>query len=409
MSRSNKLMQTLSVIESAYTSLGETARLVLATAATTRMDRRHPIAMILIGEASSGKTSLLMPLTKGAKDSVLRESTIRLDDFTPASLVSHSANKKTEDLAKIDLLPKLDGKCVVLKEMAPVFSGGEDELLRKFGIFASVLDGEGYISSSGSHGQRGYTQKITFSLLGAVTPQVLTQKVHSSLTAIGPRFCFWEMPERHIDPKKWIGPSESRQQLESHAEESVINFLEDLFVEIPAGSIKRDAFKISSQCHTHLSAIAVLMAILRSKGTVEKDEDGKQISMSYSKESPERAFRYLEQLVCGSALVDGRFDITGDDLKLCLGVAISSGNPSIRKTARLFFEADFPRTVQDIHVNLGLSTDTARSYAERLQALGVVRKANDSGTTSWDLCSPFLELRTLAPASPLRPASILGQ
>lgn len=141
----NNLDLTLDKIEFAYPGLRETARLILAIAATTRLDRPQPLAVILVGGPSSGKTSLLMPLTKSSADSTLYSQVLRIDDFTPASLVSHAANRKTEDLEKIDLLPRMRNRCVICKEMAPLFTGHEEELMKKFGVFASILDGEGYM------------------------------------------------------------------------------------------------------------------------------------------------------------------------------------------------------------------------------------------------------------------------
>ena len=167
-----------------------------------------------------------MPLTTGGKNSPLANSVLRIDDFTPASLVSHSANRKSTELSKTDRLPKMRDKCVITKEMAPLFTGHEDELMKKFAVLASVLDGEGYISSSGNHGQRGY-------------------------------------------------------------EEALMSFLD---------------------C----------------------------------------AFRYLEQIVFGSAILENRQDITITDLHLALGIALGSATPRYRKIARIFFEADTARTVQDL-------------------------------------------------------------
>jgi hypothetical protein len=392
---SKQISEVLDQVERAYPGLRNMAKLVLAAVATTRLDRQHPLALILIGGPSSGKTSLLMPLTRGVEDSALRDGVLRVDDFTPASLVSHSANRKIEDLEKIDLLPKLRGKCVIVKEMAPLFTGHEDELMKKFGVFASILDGEGYVSSSGSHGQRGYTDPIVFTLLGAVTPKVLQAKVYACLNAIGPRFCFAEMPPRPLDPNIWRGPDKDRKQIEADATQAIAEFVEDLFERIPEGSVERDEFTISDQTRGMLSFIASLMASLRSQVSVEFDDERKPFISSISVESPERAFRYLEQLVFGAALLDQRKEVQDSDLKLALEVALGSANPSIRRMVRIFFEADRPRTVHDLSIRLELSDDTARKYAEQLQRFEVLHLVSVDGTKEWDLKPPFNSLRNI--------------
>jgi hypothetical protein len=66
---------------------------------------------------------LIEPDRKATEDRV-----IRLDQFTPKAFVSHAANRKPEQLAKIDLLPKLKDKTLLVKELAPIFRGREDSL-----------------------------------------------------------------------------------------------------------------------------------------------------------------------------------------------------------------------------------------------------------------------------------------
>jgi hypothetical protein len=393
-SMNNKLTDVLEKVEHAYPGLGQTARLVLAAAAATRLQRKHPLAVILIGGPSTGKTSLLMPLTKGGKDSSLANSVLRVDDFTPASLVSHSANRKSTELSKTDLLPKMRDKCVVTKEMAPLFTGHEDELMKKFAVLASVLDGEGYISSSGNHGQRGYTDPITFTLLGAVTPEVLMPRVYSALTAIGSRFCFWEMPHRLLDPGSWRGAGSDRNKIELDAAGTLISFLDDFFGAIPPGSIQREQFTLTETDRVFLSNTASLMALLRSKITIDKDDEGKSFDSSTSTENPDRAFRYLEQIVFGSAILEDRRDVAITDLHLALGIALGSATPRYRKIARIFFEADAVRTVQDLTVRTGLDEGTVMKYTRQLQSFDVLVAVNPDGTTAWDLKEPFKKLRS---------------
>lgn len=389
------LQQTLDKIESSYTGLRETAHLVLAVAATTRLERNMPLAVILIGGPSSGKTSMLMPLTKGQPNSVLKESVLRVDDFTPASLVSHASNRSTDDLKKIDLLPRMSGKLVVTKEMAPLFTGHEEELTKKFGVFASVLDGEGYVTSSGTHGERGYTDSIVFSLLGAVTPDVLTQKVYNSLNAVGPRFSFWQMPDRRLDLDTWRGPVENRRAIENDAKQALMKFVDDLFGAYSSGSVPREEFTVSVDVGRLLSRTAVLMSRLRSKINFERGDDGEFHQISISHESPERAYCYLEQVVMGAALIAGHREVQTSGLKLALGLAIGSAVPKRKRVVELFFLGRIERSVFDVSRFLDISEDTARKYIEQLEKLEIIEKINIDGTAQWDLRPEFKELRAL--------------
>jgi len=232
-----------------------------------------------------------------------------------------------------------------------MFTGHEDELMKKFAAFASILDGEGYVSGSGSHGQRGYSERIVFTLMGAVTPEGLTRKVYSCMNAVGPRFCFWEMPSRDLDAEKWLGPDEGRRLSEQETAEAIQGFLETLFEKTPPGSVARNEFTISENSMQILSAIAFLMVRLRAKSFSSVEDEPRITSV----ERPERAFHYLEQIAFGSALLDERKEITPVDLRLALKVAVSSGIPILRRMAAILLDSDHACTVQDFYVRLGVS------------------------------------------------------
>jgi hypothetical protein len=61
-------------------------------------------------------------------------------------------------------------KVMLTKELAPLFHDDEKEQRQNFACLTSVLDGNGYMTSSGTHGTRGYTGSYLFNWLGATTP-----------------------------------------------------------------------------------------------------------------------------------------------------------------------------------------------------------------------------------------------
>jgi hypothetical protein len=87
------------------------------------------------------------------------------DNFTPASFVSHASNVKREELANVDMLPRIRYRTLIVRDLAPIFGVKEDELLKTIGILTRALDGEGLETDSGVHGKRGYKGDWLFMLL----------------------------------------------------------------------------------------------------------------------------------------------------------------------------------------------------------------------------------------------------
>src|SRR5262249_39115813 len=113
-------------------------------------DVSNPFALALVDVPSSGKTIILNFL-----DGAI-ELTYTTDNFTPASFVTHATNVKREDLAKVDLLPRIRYRTLIVRELGSIFGAKDDDLIKSLGILTRVLDGEGLETDSGVHGRRGY-------------------------------------------------------------------------------------------------------------------------------------------------------------------------------------------------------------------------------------------------------------
>ena len=105
--------------------------------------------VVLVYEGASGRGKsitirLVMPSMPSTEQFLLR-----VDDITPASFVSHAANRKKTQLEAIDLLPRIKDKVMLTKELAPLFRDDEKEQRQNFASLTSVLDGNGYMTSSG--------------------------------------------------------------------------------------------------------------------------------------------------------------------------------------------------------------------------------------------------------------------
>ena len=119
-----------------------------------------PFAGIVLGRPSSLKTVGIELFRKW-------HSVFYTDSFSAKSMVSHSTAVKKEELAKIDMLPKIKNKFLLTPELSPTFAKKDDDLIEILGILTRILDGHGYESDTGAHGHRGYNEPIMFVWAGA--------------------------------------------------------------------------------------------------------------------------------------------------------------------------------------------------------------------------------------------------
>jgi hypothetical protein len=146
-------------IELRFPDLWPAVSIGLATCATLLLaDNANPTALIYTGAASSGKTTVATmfegALVIRAPGKPPEPLCHRSDKFTPAAFVSQAANRTAKELDGVDLLPKINGRVLLTPELAPIFRGNEDELTRNFAIITRVLDGQGLVTDSGTHGHR---------------------------------------------------------------------------------------------------------------------------------------------------------------------------------------------------------------------------------------------------------------
>ena len=145
-------------------------------------DVSNPFALALVDVPSSGKTITLNFF------SGIDELIYTTDNFTPAAFVSNASNVSRADLNKIDLLPRIQYKTMVVRELGAIFGAKDDDLIKSFGILTRALDGEGLETDSGTHGKRGYKGDYLFMFLGGTTP--IPPRVFKVMGNIGSRLFF---------------------------------------------------------------------------------------------------------------------------------------------------------------------------------------------------------------------------
>src|SRR5207244_7300340 len=191
-------------------------------------DVANPFALALVDVPSSGKT-----ITLNFFD--VRELAYTSDNFTPASFVSHASNVKREELANVDMLPRIRYRTLIVRDLAPIFGVKEDELLKTIGILTRALDGEGLETDSGVHGKRGYKGDWLFMLLAGTTP--IPPRVFKVMGTLGSRLFFLALHSNAKSHDELIAQNRgtARREKERICREATDSFLRTLWATNPSG------------------------------------------------------------------------------------------------------------------------------------------------------------------------------
>lgn len=371
------------VIEKNFPDLVPAAETCLSVVAQLLMRNVHNcFALVLVDAPSSGKTICLNFFVG------LEELIYTTDNFSPAALVSHAANKKTKDLEEIDMLPKIRFKTLVIRELAGLFSEREDILHTKLGILTRVLDGEGWLGESGVHGGRGYQGDYLFMFLGASTP--ISYRVWKQMRVAGHRLFFLgthiEKPTKEQLVAQVMGTDFKTK--ERACKKATHEFLRTLWGKYPDG-IEWDCKGDNEEAIKWIADIADFTALMRGDVAVYKD---KNEMATYENTRPEiehsnRAMQAYTNLARGHALVCGREKLSMEDVPLVLRIALDTAQDPLPELILTLLRSGGMANLDVIQKSLRCGREKAKREAHKLVALGICESDMDFDDASMDLPS----------------------
>ncbi len=329
-------------------------------------DVRNPFGLVYVDVPSAGKTITLNFFSD------LEELAYSTDNFTPSSLVSHASNRKQKDLEKIDLLPRIRHRMLIVRDLAPIFAERQENLLKNLGVMTRVFDGEGYESDSGVHGKRGYKGDYTFMFLAGSTP--IAPRVWKFMGNLGSRLFFLNMKatDKTEEELAELLIQDDFKRKEQECRTATRNLILTLW-SCHKGGVTWDKKSDPSELRRVVSRCAKLLAHLRGTVNVWSDEeDGKQHHTNVVIEKPTRINQLLYNLARGHALACGRTNLTREDLWPCIEVALNSAQYNRIKLVEAIME--FAGTVNTgvAEEAIQCSNPTALKEIETLRILGIV-------------------------------------
>lgn len=334
----------------------------------------NPFSLVYVDVPSAGKTIAINFFSE------IDGLTYATDKFTPASFVSNASNVKKDKLAEVDLLPKLKYKMFLIRDLATIFSKRDDDLNECLGILTRVLDGEGFNADTGVHGKRHYVGEFLFMILAGSTP--IPPRVWKMMGSLGSRLFFLNMGARDKSEDELADQitTLSHKEKEDICRSATKDFLFTLWKKYPNGADwdkqkdDRELIKIITRC-------AMLLARLRGiiQVWVELDSEGNQYSYNPPViEKPDRITQLFYNLCRGHALATSRNQISENDLKLIVELAIDSCQPIRAKLFRKLLAQNGSMKTSDIKTALNCSEPTALKEMTTLEILGVCHITQDS-------------------------------
>lgn len=355
------------VIRSHYREeLCQSVKAALAVIASLSLKKRdHCLVLVFEGGSGRGKSIIVRVIMPDGPRT--QEYLERVDDFTPASFVSHASNRTPDELAAIDLLPRIQNKVMLTKELAPLFRNDERELRQNFGRLTSVLDGVGYITNSGTHGARGYTGRHMFNWIGAATP--IPERTHEIMAQLGNRLLFYEVAGEDLSEEELLefARSYGASNAVEECQKIVNDFIEGHFKSHPVESLEPDDIGVEDDLLREIVRYAQLIANGRVEVTVNTGNDIE----AATPEGPHTVILLLQMLARGLALVEKRSTVTADDLDVIQHIAFSSMPLNRRELLQAVLGAGGCLPSSQVVTALNLSKPTALTRMKELAATGI--------------------------------------
>ena len=334
-----------------------------------------PFWLFLVGPPGSAKTELLRSFT----GSPLIETVTTL---TPPALISGAQMMGGRDPS---LIPKLDGKVLIVKDFTTILSmhpTARDEI---FGILRDAYDGR-IEKRLGNGVHRVY--ESSFGVIGGVTHIIET---FNQSAAIGERFLRYNLrypgrinvAQRSIE--KALANVTHEDKMREDLQAAARSVLEVDYAALPIPQID-DAMKY------RLMRLAQWTSIMR--GAVSREKYSGEVQYTPAPEVGTRLAKQLATLMLGIALFRGVDNVDAEIYKIVLRVAMDTTPDRQEKMVRqMFLHQSEECTTATLSGWTGFPSATIDKVMQDLALLGIVKKNRGAYTGgTWELRAAFVKL-----------------
>jgi hypothetical protein len=339
-----------------------------------------PLWMYIVAPPGGGKTELLQALDG-------HQTIFSLSSLTDKTLISGMIQADSNPENDPSLLPKLDGKILVIKDFTVILKERRDVLSSIMGQLRDMYDGK----SRRSFGTGKATQyESRFGIIAGVTPEIDSHL--TLLSSLGERFVVYRLPElttiQRSERALRAGRNMDVDRQEAAIQEAAHKVL-DMKPTIPI---------LSGERLQQIEEIAALVAKARTH--VNRDRYTREVLFPPAPEVHTRLLKQLSDLARGIAMAREKKVVGDEDVRLMLKVGMDC-IPSNRLRLLEFLAQKFPKTVnnQDAADACKLSRSAMFYWMDDLFQLGLVKKITSSSSSnygwsrySWTLYDKYVQL-----------------
>lgn len=364
-----------------FLSSFEAIEVMLATMVSNKLEG-DPLWMFLVSPPGGAKTEILSSLSS-SPDVYFTSS------LTPHSLISGASWNSGSDPS---LIPKLNGKVMVIKDFTSIMSKRDTEKEEIFGILRDAYDGK-CSKIFGNGVRRNYESRFT--ILSAVTPAIY-ELAHSH-QALGERFLKYTMGSNllHVSEQEIVYRAISNLNKENTMRKEISDTVRGFLYHKLNGFSTDSIASIPDGIKVKIVSLAMFCARLR--GTVSRDKY--RPDMICSKPSAEVGSRIGKQFAkfCVSlAIVRNKKEVTEEEYAVCRKVAIdtlSQRNEDVLRTL-ILEKSKGKETLRT--KELGTLTMYPHSTISRvladMQMLGIVDRVGRNSIWEWKASNYVLDL-----------------
>lgn len=342
-------------------------KIILAVYVSTFLEKRDPLWLMIVGNPSSNKTTLV-DLLKNVED------IYRIDNLTSNPFSSGQRPKEKPQ----DLLPLLNGKCFIIKEYATIFGRNDETVKQIISDLVAIYDGE-YSKHSPTRGTVRHDS--FFSHIGCITPMALNER-QRYMNIVGARFMFLKILALSSKEKEKNINLIWNQNLNEEKEKAAI-IIRSYCEQIKKIAIEGVKIIFSSLMRKKINLYAQLMSQARGVIITESVDDSnghrKYEIVDIQIEEPFRALKQLKKLAECLAIVNGKVEITKQELEVIRRVVMSS-MPIRRAEVLKIFLGNKTYTASQAAELLNKSYKTVKRNLDELKALKILncsKKEND--------------------------------